>query len=57
MKTVIITGCARGFGYEMIILFRHNNFNTVLCDINLEALKTAKENLLKEPGEGIVLAI
>ena len=57
MKTVIITGSARGFGYEMIKLFRHNNFNTVLCDINEEALKTAKENLLKENGEGIVLAI
>ena len=43
MKTVIITGSARGFGYEMIKLFRHNNFNTVLCDINLEALNSAKE--------------
>ena len=37
MKTVIITGSARGFGYEMIKLFRHNNFNTVLCDINNDA--------------------
>ena len=57
MKTVIITGSARGFGYEMIKLFRHNNFNTVLCDINNDALLEAKENLLKENGEGIVLAI
>ena len=45
MKTVIITGSARGFGYEMIKLFRHNNFNTVLCDINNDALLEAKEKL------------
>ena len=57
MKTVIITGSARGFGYEMIKLFRNNNFNTVLCDINEESLKIAKENLEKENGEGKVLAI
>lgn len=57
MKTVIITGSARGFGYEMIKLFRKANFNTVLCDINEEALKNAKENLEKEEGKGLVLAI
>ncbi len=57
MKTVVITGSARGFGYEMIKLFRKANFNTVLCDINQEALKIAKENLEKEKGEGIILAL
>lgn len=57
MKTVVITGSARGFGYEMIKLFRHNNFNTVLCDINEETLAIAKNNLEKEPGEGVVVAI
>lgn len=57
MKTVIITGSARGFGYEMIKLFRKANFNTVLCDINEEALKNAKESLEKEEGKGLVLAI
>lgn len=57
MKTVIITGSARGFGYEMIKLFRKNNFNTVICDIDENALKTAKEELEKENGNGKVLAI
>lgn len=57
MKTVIITGSARGFGYEMIKLFRKNNFNTIICDIDENALKTAKEELEKEKGNGKVLAI
>lgn len=57
MKTVIITGSARGFGYEMIKLFRNNNFNTVICDIDENALKAAKEELEKEIGNGKVLAI
>lgn len=57
MKTVIITGSARGFGYEMIKLFRNNNFNTVICDIDENALNTAKEELEKEIGNGKVLAI
>ena len=38
MKSVVITGSARGFGFEMIKLFRKNNFNVVLCDINTQAL-------------------
>ena len=45
MKSVVITGSARGFGYEMIKLFRNNNFNTVICDIDENALNTAKEEL------------
>jgi NAD(P)-dependent dehydrogenase (short-subunit alcohol dehydrogenase family) len=57
MKTVVITGSARGFGYEMIKLFKNNNFNTVLCDINEESLKQAKEVLEKEIGAGKVLAV
>ena len=57
MKTVVITGSARGFGYEMIKLFRGADFNTVLCDIDLEALNLAKENLEKENGKGKVIAI
>ena len=57
MKSVVITGSARGFGFEMIKLFKNNNFNTVLCDINQEALDNAKALLEKEKGEGKVLAI
>ena len=36
MKTVVITGSARGFGLEMLKLFRKENFNTVICDVNEE---------------------
>lgn len=57
MKTVVITGSARGFGYEMIKLFRGADFNTVLCDINEESLKKAKEDLEKEKGKGKVIAV
>lgn len=57
MKSVVITGSARGFGFEMIKLFKNNNFNTVLCDINQEALNKAKSLLEKENGQGKVLAI
>lgn len=56
MKTVVITGSARGFGYAMIKLFRKRNFNVVLCDINKEALEEAKENLEKMNFEGKVLS-
>ena len=38
MRTVVITGSARGFGYEMIKLFRKNDFNVVLCDVSLDNL-------------------
>ena len=41
MKTVVITGSARGFGYEMLKLFRENNCNIVVCDVNEEYVKEA----------------
>jgi len=47
MKTVVITGSARGFGLEMAKCFRENNYNVLICDINEEALKNAKDDLLK----------
>ena len=56
MKTVVITGSARGFGFEMLKLFRMNNFNVVLCDINEESLKEAKEELEKLKYNGKVLS-
>lgn len=56
MKTAVITGSARGFGYEMIKLFRKQNFNIVLCDINEENLKIAETNLAKEKSNGKILS-
>lgn len=45
MKTVVITGSARGLGFEMAKLFRNNNLNVVISDLNEENLKIAKEKL------------
>ena len=56
MKTVVITGSARGFGYAMAELFRKNNFNVVLCDISEEALKSAKEKMLDIKSKGKVIS-
>ena len=35
MRTVVITGSARGFGLEMAKCFRERNFNVVI-DINFK---------------------
>ena len=45
MKTVVITGSARGLGLEMAKVFRKNNLNVVISDLNEEKLKLAKEEL------------
>lgn len=55
MKTVVITGSARGFGFAMAKDFRKENFNVVLSDVNVENLEKAKDLLEKEVGEGKVL--
>lgn len=46
MKTVVITGSARGLGFEMAKVFRMNGFNVVLSDLNEEKLLKAKEELI-----------
>lgn len=56
MKTVVITGSARGFGFEMLKLFRKQNYNVVLCDISKENLKIAKKELEEIKGKGKVLS-
>ena len=55
MKTVVITGSARGFGLAMAKFFREKNYNVVICDINEEALKEAKEELNKIKSDSIIL--
>ena len=47
MKTVVITGSARGLGFEMAKVFRKNQFNVVLSDLSEENLLKAKEKLLE----------
>ena len=56
MKTVVITGSARGFGYAMIEEFYKKGFNVVLCDINYEELKNAKKKLESFNKKGIILS-
>ena len=51
MKTVVITGSARGLGYNMARFFREYNYNVVISDLNEEKLKIAKEELEKTPSE------
>ena len=47
MKTVVITGSARGLGFEMAKLFKQNNLNVVISDLNLEALEKTKSIIEK----------
>jgi NAD(P)-dependent dehydrogenase (short-subunit alcohol dehydrogenase family) len=52
MKTVVITGSARGLGLEMAKLFRQANLNIVISDLKEENLKKAKKQLEELNGEG-----
>lgn len=56
MQTVVITGSARGFGLEMLKLFRKENYHVVLCDVSNEHLNNAKVELDRIDGKGKVLA-
>lgn len=57
MRTIVITGSARGFGFAMIKdFYETNEFNVVLLDVSQENLKTAKEELLKMNKEGKILS-
>ena len=44
MKTVVITGSARGFGLEMLKLFRKENFNFLRRQNELYKLKFKRTN-------------
>ncbi len=54
MKTVVITGSARGLGFEMAKVFRTNNVNVVLSDLNEEKLAAAKASLEEIPSSATV---
>ena len=54
MKTVVITGSARGLGLEMAKVFRKNNLNVVLSDLNYEKLELAKDELEKIDSKGSI---
>lgn len=52
MKTVVITGSARGLGLEMAKCFRKKNFNVVISDLFKKDLENAKKELLKVKSFG-----
>lgn len=52
MRTVVITGSARGLGLEMAKCFREKNFNVVISDLYKKDLENAKLELLKVNGVG-----
>lgn len=54
MKTVVITGSARGLGFEMAKLFRQANLNIVISDLKEETLKKAQKSLEELKGDGKV---
>ncbi len=47
MKTVVVTGSARGFGYCLAKKFKENGYNVVLSDVNQENLEKAVDSLSK----------
>lgn len=58
MKTVVITGSARGLGLEMAKVFRKNNVNVVISDLSMNKLELAKKELEKiESPSGIGLCV
>ena len=52
MKTVVITGSARGLGFNMARFFREYNYNVVISDLKEENLIKSKEELEKTNSEG-----
>jgi len=52
MKTVVITGSARGLGFNMARFFREYNYNVVISDLKEDNLIKAKEELEKTSSEG-----
>ena len=56
-KTVVITGSARGLGYEMAKCFRKKNYNVVISDLNKKDIDKAKKEILSIKGKGEVLAL
>ena len=51
-RTVVITGSARGLGYEMAKCFRKKNYNVVISDLNKKDIDKAKKEILGIKGKG-----
>lgn len=56
-RTVVITGSAKGFGYELAKVFKQLNFNIVLCDIDEDNLQNAVKDMNRIVGRGKVIGV
>ena len=56
-KTVVITGSARGLGYEMAKCFRRKNCNVVISDIFKKDIDNAKKSLLNIKSNGTIIGV
>lgn len=56
MKTVVITGSARGLGLSLAKEFRKNNYNVVISDIQTEELYKAEEHLKQIESSAKILS-
>ena len=56
-RTVVITGSANGFGYEMAKVFKQHNYNIVLSDIDAENLQKSVKSISRIVGRGKVIGI
>ena len=54
MNTVVITGSARGLGFNMARFFREYNWNVVISDLKEENLVDAKAELEKIDSKGFI---
>lgn len=52
MKTVVITGSARGFGYAMLDEFYKKGYNVVMCDVSEDALREGYAKMSEQKGDG-----
>ena len=53
-KVSIITGGARGIGKEIAMLFAREGSDIAICDVNIENLNTAKEEIVKTTGRKVI---
>ena len=56
-RTVVITGSARGLGYEMAKCFRKENFNVVVSDVLKKDVDKAVKELNNIKSQGTILGV
>lgn len=57
MKSVVITGAARGLGYCLAEEFIKNNYNVLICDVLDEELENSREQLSKSNTQVKVISL